>query len=76
MLNVLTIKNRNTLPLIRETITKLCLVKIFIKFDIIVIFNEIRIVEGDKEKTAFLTRYRLYKYTIIPFKLYNTPSTF
>ena len=75
-LNALTIKNRNTLSLIRETIAKLYTIKIFIKFDIIVIFNEIRIKEDNEEKTIFLTRYELFEYIIILFKLYNASSIF
>ena len=75
-LNALTIKNRNVFPLIRETITKLYAIKIFIKFDIIAIFNEIRIKEDNEEKTIFLTRYELFEYIIIFFKLYNASSIF
>ena len=55
---------------------KLCSAKIFTKFDIITAFNEVRIKKGDKEKTAFLTRYRLFEYVVILFGLYNAPSTF
>ena len=75
-LNVLIIKNRNASSLIRETIIKLYTIKVFIKFDIITIFNEIRIIEEDKKKIAFFIRYRLFKYTIISFSLYNALSTF
>ena len=56
--------------------TKLYAIKVFIKFDIIAAFNKIRIIKEDKKKTVFLTRYRLYKYIIILFGLYNAPSTF
>ena len=76
VLNSLIIKNRNAPLLIRETLIKLCTTKIFNKFNIIATFNEIRIKKRDKEKTAFLTRYDLFKYVIIPFGLYNAPSTF
>ena len=75
-LNALTIKNRNAPPLIRETLSKLCAAKIYSKFDIIAAFNEIRMKEGDEEKTAFLTRYGLFEYTVMPFGLCNAPSTF
>ena len=75
-LNALIIKNRNVFSLIRETITKLYAIKIFIKFDIITIFNEIRIKEDNEEKTIFLTRYKLFEYIIIFFKLYNASSIF
>ena len=55
---------------------KLYIIKVFTKFDIIAAFNKIQIIEGNKEKTVFLTRYNLYKYIIILFGLYNIPSTF
>ena len=75
-LNSLTIKNRNILPLIREILSRLCKAKVYSKFDIIAAFNKIRIKEGYKIKTAFLTRYSLYEYIVMPFGLCNTPGTF
>ena len=75
-LNTLTIKNRNTSFLIRKTLAKLYTTKIFSKFDIIIVFNKIRIKKDEKKKTAFLTRYNLFEYIIILFKLCNALSTF
>ena len=75
-LNALTIRNRNTPPLIKETLLKLYTTKIYSKFNIITAFNKIRIKKGYKEKTAFLTKYRLFKYIVILFELYNTLSIF
>ena len=75
-LNALIIKNYNALSLIRETLVKLYIIKIYSKFNIITIFNKIRIKEGDKEKIIFLIRYGLFEYIVISFKLYNAPSTF
>ena len=75
-LNALTIKNRNAPPLIRETLFRLCAAKVYSKFDIIAAFNEVRMKEGDEEKTAFLTRYGLFEYVVMPFGLCNAPSTF
>lgn len=75
-LNALTIPNQNAPPLIKETLAKLYTAKIYSKFDIITAFNEIRIKKGHKEKTAFLTRYDLYEYMIMPFNLCNAPATF
>ena len=75
-LNSLTIRNRNAPPLIRETLSRLYRTRRYSKFDIIAAFNEIRIKEGYEEKTAFLTRYGLFEYTVIPFGLCNAPSTF
>ena len=75
-LNALTIKNRNAPPLIRDTLARLCSAKYYSKFDIIAAFNEIRMREGDEKKTAFLTRYGLFEYVVMPFGLCNAPGTF
>ena len=75
-LNVLIILNRNTSLLIKETLAKLYAVRIYSKFDIIAAFNEIRVKKGYEKKIIFLTRYSLFEYIIIPFKLYNVSTTF
>ena len=59
-LNTLTIWNRNTPPLIKETLARLYTTRLYSKFNIIVAFNEIRIKKEDEEKIAFLTRYGLF----------------
>ena len=74
--NIFTISNRNTLLLIKEIFVKLYAVRIYSKFDIIAAFNEIRVKKDYEEKIAFLTRYSLFEYIIIPFGLYNTLITF
>ena len=53
-LNALIIKNRNVPPLIRETLARLYVAKIFTKFNIIAAFNKIRIKVEKEEKTTFL----------------------
>ena len=75
-LNALTIKNRNTSLLIRETLARLCATKFYSKFDIIATFNEIRIREDDEKKTVFLTRYDLFEYVVMSFELCNASETF
>ena len=75
-LNALIIKNKNASSLIRDTLTRLCSIKIYIKFDIIAIFNEIRIREDDQEKIVFVTRYDLYEYVMMLFDLCNALETF
>src|SRR5208337_4927174 len=75
-LNTVTIKNRYPLPLIRETLDALSYVKVYIKLDVIAAFNKIRIAEGYKWKTAFIIRFSLFKTLVIPFGLYNTPTSF
>ena len=56
--------------------TRLYITRIFIKFDIIVVFNKIRIKKEKEEKTIFLIYYKLFKYIIISFKLCNAFSIF
>ena len=75
-LNSLIIKNRNILSLIKKILSRLYKAKIYSKFNIIVVFNKIRIKKGYKIKTVFLTRYSFYEYIVMPFGLYNTPGTF
>ena len=75
-LNALIIFNRNVFSLIKETLIKLYVVKIYSKFNIIVAFNEIRIKKDDEYKIVFFTRYGLFEYNIISFKLYNVLITF
>jgi len=50
--------------------------RIFSKFDVIAAFNEVRVREGDEEKTVFLTRWGLFEYLVMPFGLTNAPATF
>ena len=49
-LNVFIIKNKNVSLLIREILARLYLIKYFNKFDIIVVFNEIRIKKTKKKQ--------------------------
>jgi len=75
-LNALTIKNRNTLLLIRKILQQLCKIRYYNKFDIIVVFNEIRIRFNNKYKTIFIICYNLFEYVVISFELYNVSITF
>ena len=51
--NIFTIKNKNVSFLIREILAKLYLAKYFSKFNIIVVFNKIRIKEKNEKKKRF-----------------------
>jgi len=75
-LNNVTIKNRYLLPLIRETLDALYGAKFYTKLNVIAAFNRIRIAEGYKWLTAFITRFGLYEIIVTPFGLYNAPATF
>ena len=75
-LNAITVKNRYPIPLIRETLDRLCRAKYYTKLDIISAFNRLRIAKGDEWKTAFRTRYGLFEYLVMPFGLTNGPASF
>ena len=70
-LNVVIDKNRYFLSLIFEILNRFNRVKIFIKLNIIVVFNRLRIREEDEALIAFRTRFELFKYLIILFDLCN-----
>ena len=52
-LNIITVKNRYSLPLIKETLNCLCNAVVYTKLDIIAAFNHLRTAEGEEWKTAF-----------------------
>ena len=75
-LNKITIKNQYLLPLVGELLNRLGYSKIFIKLDLRDAYYRLRIKKGDKQKTAFKTRYGHFKYLVLPFGLSNAPTTF
>ncbi len=75
-LNVMTVKNRYSLSLIREILDRLTKIKYYIKLDIIAVFNKLRMTYEDEWKIAFRTRYDLYEYNVLLFELTNESSSF
>ena len=74
-LNDITIKARYPLPRIDETLNQIRAAKYFTRLDLRSGYNLIRINEGDEWKTAFRTRYALYKLLVMPFGLTNAPAS-
>ena len=70
-LNVVIVKNKYFLFLIFEILNRFNLVKIFIKFDIIFVFNKLRIREENEFLIAFRTRFELFEYFVMLFDLCN-----
>ena len=75
-LNKVTLKNRYPIPLMSELKEHLNRAKIFTKLDLKNSYYLIRIAKGDEPKTAFRTRFGLYKWKVMLFGLCNAPATF
>ena len=75
-LNAITRKNRYPIPGAETLMDQLSGASIFSKVDLKSAFNQIRIKEGHKWKTAFITPLGLFEYLVMPFGLVNAPATF
>ena len=74
--NNATIKDAYPLPLIEECIDSLAGKKWFCTLDMNAGYWQIPVADEDKDKTAFITRYGLFQFTRMPFRLSNSPATF
>jgi hypothetical protein len=70
------VKNRYPLPRIDDLFYRLSGAKVFSKIDLYSRYYQIRIAEGDEEKTICRTRYGSYEFLVMPFGLTNAPITF
>ena len=75
-LNSITVKNCYPLLLVSEILDRLSSAKIYTKLDLRDTYHHIQIKEGKEWITAFWTRYRYFKYTVMLFRLTNAPVTF
>jgi hypothetical protein len=75
-LNEVTIKNKYPLPRIDDMFDQLCGACVFSKIDLRSGYHQLKIWECDIPKTAFISRYGLYEYTVMSFGLTNATTYF
>jgi hypothetical protein len=75
-LNEVTMKNKYSLPSIDDLFDQFHGACVFSKIDLRSGYHQLKIQECDIPKTAFVSRYGLYEYTVILFGLTNAPAYF
>jgi hypothetical protein len=75
-LNKLTKKDRYPLPLIDDLMDGLEGSRVFSKMDLASGYNQLGVAEEDRHKTAFVTKFGLFEWTVVPFGLANAPAFF
>ena len=75
-LNAQTILDKYPLPRIEDLLDRLACAKCISSLDLTQGYHQVQIEEGDIYKTAFVSRYGSFEFTVLPFGLTNAPSTF
>jgi hypothetical protein len=71
-----TVKNKYPLPRINNLLDQLKDAKFFSKIDLRSGYHQMKIRPKDIPKTAFVTRYGQYEFTVVPFRLTNALAYF
>jgi len=75
-LNKIMKKDRYPLPLISDLLDSPRKARIYTKIDLWHTYHLVHIAKGDKWKTAFRTCYGAFEWSVMPFRLTNTPAAF
>ena len=70
------LKYPHLIPWIDEILDHLCKARVFSKIDLSKAYHQVAVELSHTHKTAFLTKYRLFKFLVLPFGLVNAPAIF